>query len=234
MSKCYRCGDKGEYGGCPECGKNLSMGGKGAVAVTTEILDKHIIPHEYADVQWDTRILESTHQYKMGNPDFAEYCKQLEKIFRIYQQGEIPQQSAIIIAERGMGKMTLGYICMRYALSHGYTVCPMLDNTQIKRISELSSDRPTSYALYRQPYIEDILYSDVLFMTVDKDKYSTALRTIESIMDKRARVGNSTIVLTRFGLDVMSQFEKKGSYLTLQEPTRKFNNKKFPSIIQCR
>lgn len=234
MGKCYRCGGKGEYGGCPVCGTNLSLGGKGAVAVTSEVLDAHIIPKEYADVQWDKTILESTHPYKMNNADFINYINQTEKIFKIFQKGELPQQSAILIADRGMGKMTLAYVCMRYALQHGYSVCPILDNMQIKRISCLSSDNPKSYALYRQPSIEDILYKDVLFITIDKDNYATALRTVESIIDKRARVGNATFVLSRFGLDAMSQFEKKDSYLTLQESTRRFNNKKYPVIVQVR
>lgn len=234
MTKCYRCKDKGEFGGCPVCGKTISLGAKGATVVTTELLEKNAIPTEYQDILWDKKLLEATHPLKMGNPDFTKYCEQLTKIYEIFQKGELPQQSAIIIAERGMGKMTLAYTCMKQALQHGYTVCPVLDNTQIKRINELSSDNPKSYALYRQPRIEDLLYSDVVFITVDKDRYSTALRTIESIIDKRARLGSATIVITRYGLDTMSQFEKKDSYQTLQETTRSYNNKKYPAIITCR
>lgn len=234
ISKCYRCKDRGEYGGCPECGKTISLGQKGATVVTTELLEKHVIPVEYQSILWDKKILEGTHPLKIENPDFKIYCEQLTRIYNVFQQGELPAQSAIIIAERGMGKLTLAYTCMKHALSHGYTVCPVLDNTQIKRINELSSDNPKSYALYKQPRMEDLLYSDVLFMTVDKDRFSTALRTIESLIDKRARLGNSTIVLSRFGLDSMSQFEKRDSYQSLQESTRTFNNKKFPAIITCR
>lgn len=234
MIKCYRCKDKGEFGGCPDCGKTVGMGTKGSTIVTTEILEKHVIPLEYQDILWDKKILEGTHPFKLESLDFKTYCEQLTRIYEIFRKGELPQQSAIIVAERGMGKLTLAYTCMKQALSHGYTVCPILDNTQIKRINELSSDNPKSYALYKQPRIEDLLYSDVVFMTVDKDRYSTALRTIESIIDKRARLGNATIVLTRFGLDAMSQFEKKDAYRSLQENTRSFNNKKFPAIIQCR
>lgn len=234
MISCYRCKDKGIFGGCPDCGKTLGLGAKGSVVVTTELLEKHIIPIEYQDILWDRKILEGSHGLKLDSPDFKVYCDQLTRIYEIFQKGELPQQSAIIIAERGMGKLTLAYTCMKQALSHGYSVCPILDNTQIKRINELSSDNVKSYALFKQPKIEDLLYSDVAFITVDKDRYTTALRTIESIIDKRARLGNATFVLTRFGLDAMSQFEKRDSYKTLLETTRSYNNKKFPAIIQCR
>lgn len=230
---CYQCRDKGTIGGCPKCGKTVSLGNKGSVTVTAELLEKNTIPAEYNDILWDRKILESSHVNKMGYENFLNYSEQLTRIFEIFHRGELPQQSAIIIADRGMGKMTLAYTCMKQALEHGYTVCPLMDNTQIKRINELSSDNPRSYALYKQPRIEDVLYSDCLFITVDKDRYSTALRTIESVMDKRARLSLSTMVITRYSLSSMSQFEKKDSYLSLQEPTRRFNNKKFPSIISC-
>lgn len=230
---CYACRDKGAVGGCSVCGKKISICGKGATTVTTELLQKSSIPAEYKDVVWDKELLMYTHPHKSDNEDFRIYCDQLTKIQNIFRNGELPQQSAIIIAERAMGKLTFAYICMRYALENGYTVCPILDNTQIKRIKSISSDNPRSYALYRQPTVEEIQYSDVLFITVDKDNYGSALRTIESVIDERARLSLSTFVISRFSLASMSQFEKKGSYETLQESTRRYNNKKFPSIIVC-
>lgn len=231
--KCSVCRDKGMIKGCISCGTVLSLGGKGSTSVTTELLEKSCIPKEYKDIVWDKDLLIATHPTKSGNEDFNIYCNQLTKIQSIFSNGELPQQSAIIIAERGMAKLTLAYICMRYALENGFTVCPILDNTQIKRIKSLSSDNPKSYALYKQPTVEEIQYSDVLFITVDKDNYGSALRTIESVIDERARVSLPTFVITRFNLAMMSQFEKRDSYVSLQEPTRRFNNKKYPSIITC-
>ena len=230
--ECYTCRDKGMVGGCPDCGKVFSLGKKGSVKVSAEMLDKALIPKEYLSVLWDREILESQHPQKLSEESFKHYVDQLTKLYGIFASGRIPDQSAIIIAERGMGKMTLAYVCMRLALENGYSVCPLLDNTQIKRINELSADKPNNYYLYQMPKIEEIIGSDVLFMTVDKDRYSTALRTIESIIDKRARRSLSTFVITRFSLETMSQFEAKNSYFTLQDFTRSFNNKKYPIIIK--
>lgn len=230
---CYTCRGKGLAGGCPKCGKKPSLGKKGDVVVTTTLLEKNVIPAEYNDIRWDINELKVTHPSKCSDKSFLHYCDQLTKIFGIFDEGLLPTQSAIIIGRRGMGKMTLAYTCMRQALQHGYTVCPILDNTQIKRINALSSDNNRSYYLYKVPSIDDIVYSDVLFITVDKDNYSTALRTIESVMDKRARLGLSTFILSRYSLDMMTQFEKKDTYLSLIDPTRKYNSKKYPVIIKC-
>ena len=169
----------------------------------------------------------------MNDSQFNIYCEQLTKIFNIFDNGSIPNQSVIVIAGRGMGKMTFAYTCMRQALEHGYSVCQVLDNTQLKRINILSADRPKNNYTYRLPSIDDVENSDVLFITVDIDNYSTALRTIESVMRKRMMIGKSTFVLSRFGLDAMSQFEKKDSYLTLMESRRKYNNRKYPVILKC-
>lgn len=230
---CYTCRGKGLAEGCPQCGKKPSLGKKGDVVVTTALLEKCVIPTEYNDIRWDINELKATHSSKSSDQSFHHYCEQLTKIFGIFDEGLVPTQSAIIISGRGMGKMTLAYTCMRQALQHGYTVCPILDNTQLKRINMLSADNNKSYYLYRLPTIEDVVYSDVLFITIDKDNYGTALRTVESVMDKRARLGLSTFVLSRYSLDMMTQFEKRDSYLSIMDPTRKYNGKKYPVIIKC-
>lgn len=230
--KCYRCGDKGEIGGCPDCGKVLALGQKGNVTITEEVLDRHVIPTEYLNVTWDVDLFKRSHPLLIDSQKGEYYIDQLTKIIDIFKRGELPQQSAIIISERGMAKKTFGYICMKLAIANGYSVCPMLDNTEIKRINELSADNYKSWALYKLPKIEDVIGSDVLFLTVDYDRYSTALRTIESVIDKRARHGRATIVLTRFSLKAMSQYEKD-KYISLIEQTRGYNNKKYPVIISC-
>jgi len=229
---CYSCRDKGMINGCPKCGKKLALGNKGNVVVTEELLETNAIPKEYIDIQWDIDELKSSHGF-INDAKFNNYCDQLTKIYNVFNSGLLPQQSAIVIAGRGMGKMTFAYMCMKSALSNGYSVCPVLDNTQIKRINELSADKPKSWNMYKLPSIEEIINSDVLFITIDIDNYSSALRTIESVMLKRARVGRSTIILSRYSLDSMSMFDKKNSYMTLVDNTRSYNNKKYPVIISC-
>lgn len=228
---CYRCRDLGEIDGCPDCQKIKSLGPMGSISVTKENLTRHQVPVEYQNIQWDPIILETTHPHMIGDPSFTAYCEQLTKLIEIFRRGELPQQSAIIVAPRSFAKLTFAYCCMNYGISNGYTVAPLLDTTEVKRINELSADNYTTYTSYKLPKIEELIGSDILFITVDKDRYGTALRTIESIMDKRSRQGRATIVLSRFTTKVMSQFEKRNSYDSLFEPTRRFNNKKFPVYL---
>ena len=38
---CYVCRGQGMPNGCPQCGRKPSLGKKGAVTVTVELLEKH-------------------------------------------------------------------------------------------------------------------------------------------------------------------------------------------------
>lgn len=230
MIKCRCCADRGLPKGCPECGKILGIH-KQSASVPINEMEKIKIPEEYQNVIWDTDELKNSHPMLLSDNNFINYCNQLDKLSNLFTKGEIPKTSGIIISKRGYGKKTLAYYCMRVALSYGYTVCPMLDNTQIKRINQLSADNPTSWVLRQLPSVDEITYCDVLFVTVDIDNYSTALRTIESIMDKRARQSKSTFIISRYSLDEMSMFQQKRSYLTLLDSTGKLNNRKYPVVI---
>jgi hypothetical protein len=232
MIICRTCEDKGLKGGCPACGKVYGLQRK-AVEVTAEVLDSKNIPNEYLGVIWDAQKLRNNHQELIENNKFKHYIDQLTKLTEIFNSGKLPNQSVIIIAPRAMSKVTFAYSCMQLAMEHGFTVCKMVDNTQIKRINSLSADNPNTWIMRDLPSIEEIITSDVLFLTVDMDNYGTALRTIESVIEKRARCNRATFVITRFPIDRMCQFEKKNSYSSLFDRTRSFNNKKYPVIIDC-
>lgn len=230
MAICRHCMDKGLPKGCPECGKTLTSV-KSVLDVSPTQLEKISIPTEYVNAVWDTDKLKNTHPLALSDNMFINYCNELEKLVNIFTSGNIPKTSGIIIAKRGYGKKFLAYTCMKAALANGYTVCPMLDNTQLKRINQLSSENPTSWVLKYLPSIDEVTYSDVLFITVDIDNYKTALRTIESIIDKRARQSKPTFIISRYTPEEMSMYEKRGSYLTLLDPTGSNNNKKYPALI---
>jgi hypothetical protein len=232
MVICRTCEDRGLKNGCPTCGKVLGLQRK-TVTVTAEVLDSKNIPNEYLGVVWEAQKLKNNHQELIENNRFKYYVDQLTKMTEMFNSGKIPNQSAIIIAPRAMSKVTFAYSCMQLAMEHGYTVCPLLDNTQVKRINNLSADNPSNWITRGLPSIEEIITSDVLFLTVDMDNYATALRTIESVIEKRARCNKSTFIITRFPIERMCQFEKKNSYSSLFDRTRSFNNKKYPVIIDC-
>ena len=233
MEFCYTCRGRGLLSGCPTCGKFLSTSKVTKPVVTSELLNSEYIPNEYASIEWDCDILKGSHITLSDNKNFLHYCEQLTKIVNIFSKGELPNQSAIIIAPRGMGKQTFAYNCLRKALMNGYSISPIIDNTELKRINVISSDKPYSKYLWKMVTIEELLTNDVLFVTVDSDNYSTSLRTIESIMNKRARLGKTTFAISRYSLSKMSQYDGKGSYTSFVDTTRKNNNKKYPVIITC-
>lgn len=227
---CRRCGGSGTYEGCPVCGKIKDQTEK-QIVLTETVVESQLIPKEYLGVEWDIQKLIHNHQELVEDEHFKRYSSQLKKIHEIFSRGEVPNKSAIILANRGMSKITFAYSCMQLALQYGHKVCRLIDNTQLKRINVLSSDNPNSWILRELPSIEEIETSDVLFLTIDKDNYGTALRTIESIMEKRARYEKSTFIISRYSLDKMSQFEKKNSYYSLMDYTGLNNPRKYPVII---
>lgn len=232
--RCYTCAGKGAKGGCPECGKTYEevYTTKFVARASDEAIKSGAIPDEYINIAWDTsKLLKDKPESLKSSDIFKRYVQQLEAVLQIFENGNVPNQSAIFIAPQQFAKRIFAYTCLKYAVNHGFSIAPILDNTEIKRISILSSDQYKSAYLYGKTPIESIVTADVLFMTVDVDNYGTALRTIESIMDKRSRQGKSTFVLSRFSLEAMSMFDKDKTYKGLLEKNRDANNKKFPVII---
>lgn len=237
MSKpvtCYTCSGVGIKGGCPECGKDL----KEITKIFSDIpsdstINSGKIPEEYINMAFEGIKLIDSHKQLEFNDKFQRYVNQLEKVLQIFESGKIPNQSAIFIADRGFGKRIFAYNCLKFAARNGYSICPIIDNTELKRLSIISSDNYKSSYLYNKLSIDEILTSDVLFITVDCDNYGTALRTIESIMDKRCRFNKPTFVISRFSLSQMSVFDKDSEYISLIENTRQVNNKKYPVIIKA-
>lgn len=234
MGECLYCRGKGTLDGCPKCGKKMSFGGAGAVEVTAEILEKFTIPAEYLQTEWDDQVLLEDHPTKIKNKSFQRYMKELGKLMEIFRSGLPIKQSAIILAPRRYGKQTFANCCLKEALAHGFSILPILDNTQIKRINVLSADRPaTDYMRLSKYTIEDLTQADICFMTIDADNFRSAFRTIDSLMDKRARMGKPTFVLSRFTLQDMSDYDSRKAYLGLVDKHRTNNHLRYPVIVNA-
>lgn len=232
MRECYICGGKGTAEGCPDCGKKFTDVTKIFTTVATDKMIKYAdIPKAYVNMSWSTQQLIDTHPGIIYEDKFKRYYTQLEKILSIFAEGKIPNQSAIIIADRAMGKRIFAYNCLKLAAKHGYSICPILDNTEVKYISLKSASDPNSKYLFNHISLERIIFSDVLFLSVDYDNYSSALRTIESIMDKRARFDKPTFIISRYNLANLAYHDNNNGYISLFEDSRKINNLKFPVII---
>ena len=232
--KCLACRDMGMPGkGCPSCGK-IKGSVKPVVEVTEGLIKNLCIPDQYVGVTWNEEKLREDYPQFSSNKSFEHYVRALAKIYDRFTHGVIPYQSAFIIAPRRMSKLTWAYACIQQGLKHGFTVAPILDNTQYHRISVLSSQKPDSAYLRKFNYsIEDIENADVLFLTVDKANYHGSIRVFDSIIDKRTRIGKPVFILSRMPLIELT----KGDYYSatgLVDRERRNNILKYPAFIECK
>jgi hypothetical protein len=232
---CLRCHDLGEFDGCPSCGKVRHFGVSGtSVAPVDSVATSVIIPESYKSIEWNKDILIQSHPDRKDDKRFKRYVEQLDKLCSIFMLGNIPQTSLIIIAPPKYAKVTLAYSCIKCAISNGMSVLPLLDNTQLKRINVLSAERPRSEYLRDLPTMTEVTTLDVLFMTVDKDNYSSSFKTMESVLDKRSRYGKPTIIISRYTLQEMDAYDYNQSWRSMVDVTR-FNNKyKYPAILNVK
>lgn len=204
MSVCLTCRGNGLLGGCPTCGKTISLDTP-ATTVEPAVLESFAIPEYYQNLCWSKQILLDTHQDVRSQGSLERYAEQLTRIYNLFSRGEIPNKSFFVIAPKNMGKQTWAYCCLQEAIKHSHSVVPIIDNTQYKRLNIISSDRISSKFLKNQSYtIEDYNSADVMFMTVDPDNFQSSYRTIESVLSKRSRAGKATFILSRYTLEQMS------------------------------
>lgn len=78
---------------------------------------------------------------KHASTSYIKYLDQLEKINNIFVEKLLPQKSAFIIAPAGYSKMTFAYSCMQRALDAGFSVAPLLDTVELKRVLVLASEK---------------------------------------------------------------------------------------------
>lgn len=228
---CYTCGGKGLDGGCPECGKSIVEKTKIFYSpVSNETIKYGAIPEQYANKNWNRDALLKARGLVIDTQGVKRYIEQLEKIISIFERGEIPKQSAVIVADRGWGKRIFAYQCMKFAAEHGYKIAPILDHTEINYISLKSATSPDSKYLFNTIPVENLLFADILFITVDIANYKQALTVIESFMDKRARFGKPTFILSRMSLPQLAQYGHT-DHTSWMDHTRNVDNLRYPVVI---
>lgn len=227
---CLTCRDQGLVNGCPACGKILVID-KPQIQLTTEILDKAAIPEFYKSNRWSKQVLLNAHKDCLAVSVLEKYAETLDRMYKIFASGKIPNKSCIIIASHCMGKMIWAYSCMQEALKYRYSVVPILDNTQYKRINLLSSDRMFSKALKQDYTIEDYNEADVMFMTIDPDNFQGSYRTVESVLSKRSRAGKPTFILSRYSIEQMSLIDYSHTFSSTVTAKAEQDRNKYVLVI---
>lgn len=234
---CFVCGNKGLEGKeCPSCGRapkdsSLNFEFREDVTPFVKKIDAFGIPDTYRGVIWSADVLMHDKPEFEDNYNFKHFVEMLQKINGLFEQGVLSPKSAIIIAPAGFSKMIFAYSCMQRALDYGFSVAPLLDTVELKRLIYLSSENP-NYRMYGSINYDKYVMSDVCFVTVTKaQQRSWAYEIIQEIIDKRARKGLSTFVISRFDLSEITAQDKSNSFEAITSADI-VDVYKYPAIIK--
>lgn len=254
MSYCFTCGNKGLLDRvCPECGHAIigdtlpKLDKMNTFNVGPKIEDTSlekgsfkVIPDCYDGVFWSRKKLENDHTDKLPEkfdiPNasndrlFVHFLTQLSKLDNIFRQGGIPNKSVYIIAPSGYSKTIFAYSCMQYALANDYSVAPLIDSIELKRLLILASEN-LNYKLYGKFSYDEYLSSEVVFITVTHTYYRyDAYSVLEEIINRRSRLGLSTFIISRYSLDTLYKWDKFNTLDSLKSSTSK-DCRKYPAVI---
>lgn len=238
---CFTCGGKYDERfvdkPCPECNRQYKKSSAVVMEVkpSTEFLNtlKDLaIPDFYQNKVWNKERLKKDNQDIIGDKSFERYVQQLDRIHSIFVDGRLPNKSAIIIAPPRMSKVTWAYSCMQQAVKHNYSVAWLLDTVELKRLLVLAGENPR-YKLYDRVDYDSYLMSDVCFITVTKTEYrADSYSTILEIIDRRARKGLSTFIISRFDLKQLSRRDYDKHFTAIKDFNGHDNDLKYPVIVQ--
>lgn len=255
LNYCFTCGNKGLLNKvCPECGHpkvsdTLSrldkinnfddLGAKTTDSISDTDSFK-LIPDCYDGVFWSRKKIENDYTEKLPEkfdiPNasndrlFVHFLDQLSKINNIFRQGGIPNKSVYIIAPPGYSKTIFAYSCMQYALANNYSVAPMIDTIELKRLLILAAEN-LNYKLYDKFSYDEYLTSEVVFITVTHTYYRyDAYSVLEEIINRRSRLGLSTFIISRYSLNTLYKWDKFNTLDSLKNSNSK-DCRKYPAVV---
>lgn len=236
---CFVCGGNGFFDkDCPSCGrqakvKSMNLDMRDDVEDFVSNPKMAIIPDHYKGVIWMSEVLMTSKPEKEKDFAFKDFVKKLEVVNNVFAKGVLSRQSAIIIAPAGYSKMTFAYSCMQRAIDNGFTVAPLLDTVEIKRVLTLAGENP-NYKICRKINYDDYIMSDVLFATVTKlPAREWAYEVIQELIDRRARKGLSTFIISRYDLSEISKKDYSNQFAATATAVSD-DACKYPAIIRYR
>lgn len=234
---CFKCGGRGFIDKvCDSCGrqpeqKSLNFEFSDDNSDFVKKVNYFGIPEIYQGVIWNSDILKHDKPELEKDYNFQHFLENLNRINNIFSRKTLATKSAIIIAPASFSKMTFAYSCMQRAINNGFTVAPLLDTIEIKRLFWLASENP-KYKLYNKIEYDSYVMSDVCFATVTKSSQrSWAYEIIQELIDIRARKGLSTFIISRFDLSEIAQQDKSNSFESLTA-INTCDTCKYPAVIR--
>ena len=228
---CYRCRGEGEVGGCKDCGTDKV---KEIVEIETEEIDRLIIPKWYVKREWNKDIVIRDNPKYRHDPKFNRLVEQMDRAHQTFKEGRNVGISGIFVAPRKFSKMTWAYSCLQLAQANGLKTVPIMDTQQIKRFITINEQRPL--AVKDEDFgcsYEEFIMADIVIMTVTKSYYyRDASQVIDLVLDMRSRYGKPTIVISRFNMKEITEFDRKGLFNSLIDVEGRENGMRYPAIIE--
>lgn len=226
FGSCGRCGGMNTTSQkCPECGRSPFKVERSTIAD----IPFDAIPKYYRNKKWDKSVFWKFHDRDKNDKSISTFVNQSDKVHKIFEGGELPQKSAIFTAPAGFGKMTWCYSCMQLALKFGYSVAPILDTADLKRFLILSSEKVFNV---QDLSYDDYLNSDIIFVTVTKtEQRKNSASILVELLDKRARLGKPTIIVSRYSIYELSYWDKSNDFLQIKSEFGDGDPLKVPAII---
>ena len=232
-SRCFKCNSEGLIGGCPDCGQEMLLGVRYKEKdITNKELDNLLVPRFYKSNRWNITTLKEHYIDYVGGYDFDRYCEQLEKGYKIFSSGALPNTSMLICSPIGYSKTTWAYSCIIKAYEHQYNVTPVIDSSQLKRLLVTASEKPSRTFVHDGFNLQQYLSSDILFVTVTKGpEYVYAFEVIIQILDIRSRLDKPTIILSDYSQRDLIVFDHRRMLERLITAKGTINPYKYPASI---
>lgn len=234
MARCIECGGLGLSGGCSKCGVNSDK-----LNIKEEKKEQFIskaryssIPDQYIGKVWSKSVLLDNNPQRDNDLRFKRFCDNLDKLHSKFSQGEFYNKSVFISAPSRTSKSVFSYSCMQFALKAGYSVAPILDTLELKRLL-VSSAYNDKFKINKFITYDEYITKDIVFIFITKsDYYTDSFTTILDILSRRSRLGLPTFILSKFTLKEISQDSVDKNYSQLTEVFSGEDSLKYPVILE--
>lgn len=210
---CPSCRFKPLTGTCSVCGTGKVVVSKNFEETPLSEVDRFFIPHKYRKEKFSSATLTEHKKDIANNASFIEYKKVLDAILVRISSGQIENRSYYISAPAGFGKETFAYTVLQMAMANGMTIFPYIDLGEAERLMNAYQTNHKD-----DPIKDDIGFSDVelytakvVILKVPHNNVASFLyKAMLTIIDRRARRGLPTIILSRYRLNYFTSLDTNG------------------------
>lgn len=134
----------------------------------------------------------------------------------------------------GFSKKTLVYSCIQRANSFGAKVSPLLSTLDVAFIVRQATEVNPKFRLHGVGYV-DLYEMDMVSLYVSHTDFKyESYKVIQEVLNMRNRVGKTTIVLSDFGFDTLTQWDEQKNFQNLFKYGFMDNRTLYPAVISYR